>query len=37
MFGFQNKKEVVGVLDCFLSFLKKYEKKVPYMFSLMLD
>jgi hypothetical protein len=38
MFGFQHKKEVVGVLDCFLSFLKKYEKKkVQYMFFFMLD
>jgi hypothetical protein len=37
MFGFQHKKEVVGVLNCFFFFLKKYEKKVSYMLSLMLD
>jgi hypothetical protein len=27
MFGFPKKKEVVGVLDFFLSILKKYEEK----------
>jgi hypothetical protein len=32
------KKEVCGVLDSFLSFLKNYEKKETHnMFSLMLD
>jgi hypothetical protein len=37
MFGFQHKKEVVGVLNCFLSFFKNMKKKVPYMLTLMLD
>ncbi len=37
MFGFQHKKEVVWVLDSFLSFLKKHEeRKAHNMFSLML-
>jgi hypothetical protein len=27
MFGLQDKKEVIGVLDYFLSFFKKYEEK----------
>ncbi len=31
------KKEVVGVLDSLISFLKKYEKKSYNMISLMLD
>jgi hypothetical protein len=29
MFSLQHKKEVVGVLDFFLSFLKKYDEKSP--------
>jgi hypothetical protein len=29
MFDIQHKKEVVGVLNCFLSFLKTYEKQSP--------
>jgi hypothetical protein len=38
MFGLQHKKEVVGALDVFLSFLKKYnEKKSHTMFFLMLN
>jgi hypothetical protein len=38
MFGFQHKKKVVGVLDSFVSFFKKYEKNKSHdMFSLMLD
>jgi hypothetical protein len=38
MFGLQHKKKVVGVLDFFLSFLKKYdEKKSHNMLSLMLN
>ncbi len=39
MFGFQHqKKEVVGVLDSFVSFFKKYEENKSHdMFSLMLD
>jgi hypothetical protein len=38
LFVFNIKKEVCGVLDYFLSFLKKYEeKKAHNMFSLMLN
>jgi hypothetical protein len=31
------KKEICGILDFSLSFLDKYEKKIHYTFSLMLD
>jgi hypothetical protein len=38
MFGFQHKKEVVAILDYFLSFLKKYEEQnIIDMFYLILD
>jgi hypothetical protein len=38
LFASNIKKEVCGVLDSFLSFLKKYEEKKSHnMFSLMLD
>jgi hypothetical protein len=38
MFGCQHKKEVVGVLDFFLSLLSKYEGKIIHnMLFLMLD
>jgi len=38
LFAFNIKKEVCGVLDSFLSFLKNYEeRKAHNMFSLMLD
>jgi hypothetical protein len=38
LFIFNIKKEVCGVLDSFLSFLRKYEKRKAHnMFSLILD
>jgi len=35
--AFNIRKEVCGVLNCFLSFLKKFDKRTPNMLALMLD
>jgi len=35
--AFNIRKEVCGVLNSFLSFLKKFDKRTPNMLALMLD